>query len=124
MKTILSIVALILAFPTYGVSLLVLAAYFFLTLGNKFSHIQEAIVQIASREDGYDGLGFAVDNIQYSEVVRYAQGIERIQGVQGKMVSFKTNIGGIDYDVIVNKEPLGSRAIINAKQSERVYYFS
>jgi len=57
--------------------------------------------------------GGCVD-IPYSEVIGYAQGIERIINAQGEMVTFLTNIKGLDYEVRVNREPLGQRAIISS----------
>lgn len=117
MFTFLVVLAtLIFLIPTSGLSLFGLAIYLFLKFGTKFWKIQKAITVLAD-EDPTDYPYCTVDNIKYSDVVGYAEGLERIQRIQGQMIRFKTNIKGIEYDVVVNKEPLGTRAILGAKKA-------
>lgn len=113
---IVIIVTLIFLIPTSGLSLVGLAIYLFLKFGTKFYKVEKAIVALAN-ENPTNFPHYAVGNIQYSEVVGYAEGQERIQRIEGQLVEFKTTIKGNDYTVVVVREPLGSRAILGAKRS-------
>lgn len=117
MLTFVVIIAtLIFLIPTSGLSLVGLAIYLFLKFGTKFYKVQRAIVELA-KENPTSYPFYAVGNIQYSDVVGYAEGQERIQQIQGQQIKFKTNIKGVEYDVVVNREPMGTRAILGAQRS-------
>jgi len=108
---ILIILSLVFLIPTSGLSILGLVVYLFFKFYNKHSRIESAIVQIARKNSG----GYCV-NIPYNEAIAYALGVERVTHIQGEMVVFMTNIKEVEYEVTVNREPLGKRAIIEANQ--------
>ncbi|MCC4275994.1 hypothetical protein [Marinomonas communis] len=106
---IVVVLSLVFLIPSSGLSLLGLVFYLFIKFKSKHSRVESAIAQIAGERSG----GYCV-NIPYSEVVAYAQGSESITHVQGEMVTFLANIKGRDYEVTVNREPLGRKAIIES----------
>jgi hypothetical protein len=108
---IVVISALVFLIPTSGLSVLGLGVYLFLKFYTKHSKVESAIYQIANKNSG----SYCVD-VPYNEVTAYAEGIDRIINNQGEMVTFMTNIKGLDFEVTVNREPLGKRAIIGANQ--------
>ncbi|WP_420554778.1 hypothetical protein [Neptuniibacter marinus] len=109
---IVIILSLIFLIPTSGLSLVGLGIYLFIKFYTKHSKIEGAIAQIANLNSG----GYCVE-IPYSEVIAYAQGIDKIINIQGEMVTFMACIKSVEYEVRVNREPLGNRAIIDASQS-------
>lgn len=110
------IATLIFLIPTSGLSLVGLTIYLFLKFGTKFYKVEKAIVALANNNPT-SFPHYAVGNIQYSDVVGYAEGQERIKRIEGQLVEFEANIKGNDYTVVVAREPLGSRAILGAKRS-------
>lgn len=106
---IVVVLSLVFLIPSSGLSLLGLAAYLFIKFYSQHSRVESTIAQVAN-----EGWGSYCVNIPYSEVVAYAQGSESIINVQGEMVTFLANIKGSEYEVVVNREPLGRKAIIES----------
>lgn len=107
---IIILLSLIFLIPTSGLSIVGLVLYLLLKFYTKHSKIERAIVLVGSNSGGMLS-GSVVGNILYNDVLAYAQGLEQITKVQGEMVSFETQIKGVDYAVDLTREPLGTRAI-------------
>ncbi len=108
------IVALVLAIPTYGISIILLFIYvhFKTRMYYKNSNIKEVIVYLS--EDSYI-VGRCFGDIYYMEALAYASIIGSIQTQRGQYVEFNVKIDGVNYFVTLDREPNGNCAILRSK---------
>ena len=105
------IIALILAIPTYGLSLLILLAYWFCKTKNLKGNMEKAIVYLS--DNNYPGTCF--NEISYPQAVCYAGDMGQITYQEGLYIEFSIQINRKKYQVDLNREPNGNGAILRAK---------
>ncbi|MBT4290056.1 MAG: hypothetical protein HOD92_22250 [Deltaproteobacteria bacterium] len=106
------IIALVLAIPTYGMSLIILIAYLFIKHLNFSKNMEKAIVYLSS--DSYP-LGTCFDEIRYAQALAYADEVGNIISKRGQYVEFEVKINGDSYFVTLNREPDRNGAILTSK---------
>ena len=106
------IIALVLAVPTYGVSILILFAYMFYKTKNLKTNMEKAIVYL-SNDNHFQGTCF--DEISYTQAIGYASETGQITDQVGLYIEFKVEINEKKYEVTLNREPNRDGAILNAK---------
>jgi hypothetical protein len=106
------IIALILAIPTYGLSLLILLAYWFYKTKDLKANMEKAIVHLSNNKHS---LGTCFNEISYPQAVGYAGEMGQITYQQGSYIEFSIQINRKKYQVTLNSEPDGDGAVLNAK---------
>lgn len=106
------IVALVLAIPTYGISLAVLFLYLIFKTKNVKKNMNKAVVHLA---DNHSGLGVCFKEIRYVQARAYAEEVGEIKKQIGNYFEFSVEIDGKSYAVCINKEPEGKGAIIKSE---------
>lgn len=108
------IIALILVIPTYGLSLVVLFAYLCFRANSVGRNIEASIKSLATEK--HTIVGSCFPNISYNQVISY---IDSHRGDvtyrSGTYIDFNIILENKKYAVSLNKEPLGLRAILSAK---------
>jgi len=106
------IVALLLAIPTYGISLVLLFIYMFFKTSSFSKNIKKAIVYLST--DSHP-LGTCFEEIHYAQALAYADEVGSITSHSGQYVEFTVEIDGVNYFVTLNREPGGNGAILTSK---------
>ena len=106
------IIALILAIPTYGLSLVFLYLYHYFRVQRFMKHMELAIVQLARAN--YGRRGALIEQVQYLDALIYGDEEGKNITKKGHYVEFTVDIDSINYTVTVEREPLGKRAIISS----------
>lgn len=111
------IIALILAIPTYGVSLLILFLYMLYKAKSVKPNMEKAIVYLSKNESA---IGTCFKEISYPQALAYANELGVITNQIGPYIEFEIRIDEKNYAVTLNKEPGGSGAILNARNFDWV----
>jgi hypothetical protein len=106
------IIALILAIPTYGLSLVFLFLYHHFRIKRFTKNMEKAIVQLARNQGFKTAL---IEEILYIDALVYGDEVGKNITKRGHYVEFTVDIDSINYTVTVEREPLGKRAIIGSK---------
>lgn len=107
---ITTVIALIFAIPTSGISLIVLITYLYFSITNATKNIEKAILYLSN--DSYS-LGICFDNIHYAQVLAYASERGKITDRVGQLVKFDVVIKNNLYSVDLNRELGGDGAILS-----------
>ena len=99
--------------PTYGISLVVLFAYLYFSMGNPKDKVEKGIICLS--EDS-SPLGTHLEGLHYAQVLAYADEYARITHTSGQYVEFNVMIDGSKYLVTLNREPNGNGAILNSEK--------
>ncbi len=105
------ILALALAIPTYGISIILLFIYMYLKTSNLSKNMEKAIVNLST--DSYP-LGTCFKEIQYVQALAYADEVGNIISQSGKYIEFNVEIDRVEYRVSLNQEPNGNSAILTS----------
>jgi len=111
------IIALILAIPTYGVSLLILFLYMIYKAKSVKPNMEKAIKYLSKRESA---IGTCFKEISYPQALGYASELGTITNQRGPYIEFEVQIDEKSYAVTLNKEPIGRGAILTAKNFDWV----
>jgi len=106
------IVALALAIPTYGISIVVLIVYLILQTG-RFKRNFEKSVALLAEEQHFQGT--AIRGISYTQVIAYASERGELIEQIGTNVRFLLNLNGHIYSVSASPEPGSTDAILHAR---------
>jgi hypothetical protein len=106
------IIALILAIPTYGLSLVFLFLYNHFRIKRFTKNMEKAIVQLARNQDFNRAL---IEEILHIDALVYGDEVGKNLTKRGHYVEFTVDIDSFNYTVTVTREPLGKRAIIGSK---------
>lgn len=106
------IIALVLAIPTYGISIILLFIYMYFKTSSFSSNMKKGIVHLST--DSYP-LGTCFEEIHYAQALAYADEVGSIISKSGQYVEFNVEIDGINYFVTLNREPGGNGAILTSK---------
>ena len=113
----LSIIALVLAIPTYGVSLLMLFLFMIYKAKSVKSNLQKAIVYLSNNESI---VGTCFKEISYQHARTYANEVGMITYQSGPYIEFEVQIDEKSYAVTLNREPNGNGAVLTAKNFDWV----
>jgi len=116
--TIAYAVALLLAIPTYGLSLLVLFIYINIVTMNSIYKIKKAIVLTS---DSHSSSGTHFDKIHYGEALAYAIEYGRISYRSGNFVKFNIGIDGQQYFVSLQNTPGMNGATLSSVKTDSVF---
>lgn len=111
------IAALLLAIPTYGLSVLALFAHMLYKAKNVKPNMENAIKFLSKSENI---IGTCFKEISYPQALGYASEMGSITKKIGDFVEFETEIDENQYIVTLNREPNGRGAILNAKKIDWV----
>jgi hypothetical protein len=111
MKTITLIIAILLAVPTYGISI-VLWFPFVSFLGAKRAVTIGRVVVIASQDPSMNATSYG--DISYTEIETFARNFGEIEHVQGSFIRFICSVGSDAYRVELTKG-LGNTGFIAAE---------
>jgi len=106
------IIALVLAIPTYGISLVVVFIYYLFKMGDAHEKVETAI-----KHKLYDkGVGaIAFDDISFAEALSYSLKDEvKITYQENNYIEFEVNLDNKLLLVVIGKEPLGNNLMINS----------
>ncbi len=106
------LIALILAIPTYGLSLLIFFVYMIFKTSKVKPTMEKAITYLATDSSP---LGTCFSEISYPQALGYASEVGTIQKKVNSYVEFTVDINGLDYLVTLNKEPTGNGAILTSR---------
>jgi hypothetical protein len=106
------IIALALAIPTYGISLVVLFIYIYFKTSSFSKNMKNAIVYLST--DSHP-LGTCFEEIHYAQALAYADEVGSIRSQSGQYIEFNVEIDGVEYFVTLNREPNGNGAILTSK---------
>lgn len=113
----LSIIALVLAIPTYGVSLLILFLFMIYRAKRVKSNLQKAIVYLSKNESI---IGTCFKEISYQHAHAYASELGVMTYQSGPYIEFEVQIDEKSYAVTLNREPNGNGAVLTAKNFDWV----
>ena len=111
----LFVLALVLAIPTYGLSVGAYLAYLVFGIGRRHVLIRRALIRLADEPPTMMGTCFR--EISYVHGLKFAQASGSEHVTLGSMVRFNIEIEGRLLDVTVNKEPAGNGAIFTARDA-------
>lgn len=106
------LVALILAIPTYGISLAILILYLVIKTRNTKKDISKAIVFLSEK---HEGESICFDEINYIQARAYVEEFGEIKKEIGLYLELLISIEGDSYRVCLNKEPIGKGAIFKVE---------
>jgi len=106
------IIALVLAIPTYCISLILLFIYMYFKTSSFSKNMKKAILYLST--DSHP-LGTCFDEIHYAQALAYADEVGNISSQSGQYVEFNVEIDDVKYFVTLNREPSGNGAILTSK---------
>jgi hypothetical protein len=106
------IIALLLAIPTYGISLVLLFVYMSFKTLSFSKNIKKAIVFLSTDSNP---LGACIEEIHYAQALAYADEVGSITSRRGQYVEFTVEIDEVNYFVKLSREPGGNRAILTSR---------
>lgn len=116
----LTIIALILAIPTYGLSLVLLVAYWWYQHKKLEKNLKSAIQYLLHDSSA---LGTCFDEINYKHAAAYLNGkATKVRSQIGYYIEYEFALNQGVMVVILDKEPNGSKAILNASLENQQTY--